>query len=155
MKRLTLWLSAGLILLACVVLGRSGRSVALPAGDDQAKQLLARMENDWGDANVRQDGAALKRILSDDLTFTTYDGKILDRAGVIESVMSTKMESDQASDIVVRVYSAAAVVTGRSTVTFRTKSGLNSETFRWTDTFVKFGAVWKCVASQEVRLHEQ
>src|SRR5258707_2864125 len=86
-----------------------GQNKSTPA---KAKEVLAKIEKDWGDANVSQDTGTLNRILSDDIVFTTYDGKVLNKASVLESVKNEKIESDEQSDIVVRIYGNTGVVTG-------------------------------------------
>jgi hypothetical protein len=141
--------------LVCLLTALSTiRTNAQSSQSANTKDLLVKIEKEWANANVTQNVATLNTILSDDLIFTTYDGKVLDKAAVLKSVKDEKIESDDLSEIVIRIYGTTAVITGRSTVKFRVQDTLTTQGFRWTDTFVKTGNVWKCVASQEVRLPE-
>jgi len=113
------------------------------------EQQLKKLEIQWADADVKKDFAAIERILADDFTNSGFDGEFANKAQFIESVKSGEdvVSSYAYSDMKVRVYGDTAVVTyvEKAKETFRGKDV--SGTSRWTDTWVKRGDSWQCVAS--------
>jgi ketosteroid isomerase-like protein len=118
-----------------------------PSGDEiQIKQL----ERAWNEAEARHDAAAVTNIVGDTLTYIDFDGSVMNKAEYIQDVTKTAYQADHLYDegLTVAVYGNAAVVTGiyRETGTSKGKSYVHR--VRFTDTWVKQGGVWRCVASQ-------
>lgn len=124
-------------------------SVSCLATGQSLEQELKKLENQWSDATVKKDFAALDRIMADDFTNTSPEGGLSTKAQFIASVKSGEdvLSSFALSDIKVRVYGDTAVVTyvikAKETFKGRDVSG----TSRDTDTWVKRGGSWQCVAS--------
>jgi len=53
---------------------------AAPAKGASVEQELIKLENDWNDAMVKRDLAALSRILADDWTFIDDEGTVVTKA---------------------------------------------------------------------------
>ena len=115
------------------------------------EQQLTKLENDWAKALVTKDYAVLGRVMSDDFTDSgDPDGSVSTKAQMIAGIKSGEavFSSYKYSDLKVRVYGDAAVVTGLQTFGMQMKGKDASGTFRFTDTWVKKGDSWQCVVEQ-------
>ena len=117
------------------------------------EEELVKVEEEFGEAIVKNDPAAIRRFVADDWIIIDADGGIIDKArflGVITSgdLTHEMMESD---DLRARVYGETAVVTALT----RTKGKFKGQEFstheRATDIFVKRDGQWRCVLTQLTR----
>jgi ketosteroid isomerase-like protein len=151
---------SALILAIGVVLGVAASSQvfgqANPKGSP-VEQVLIKLENDWNDASMKRDVVVLGRILADDYIFTDPDGVMFTRAQNLEMLKSGDdvVTSAVATDMKVRVYGNAAIVTGRNTVKEQLKGKDISGTYAYTDTWVKRPGSWVCVATHASRLAQK
>jgi len=122
---------------------------AAPAKGASVEQELIKLENDWNDAQVKRDVAALGRILADDLTIIDPEGTIVTKAQALANLKSGEdaFTSAVADEMKVRVYGDAAVVLGRNTVKEQYKGKDLSGPYRFTDTWIKKDGRWQCVAT--------
>jgi ketosteroid isomerase-like protein len=116
---------------------------AAPAKGASLEQELIKLENDWNNALVKRDVAALSRILPDDWTLIDPEGTIVTKA---QSLANLKSGEDAFTSAVgdewkVRVYGDAAVVLGRWTVKEQYKGKDVSGQYRSVDTWIA-GNVW-------------
>ena len=108
-------------------------------------------------ALVAKDSVSLSSLLSDDVTYGHSNAMVQTKAELIRSVMSGEQDynSIEPSDMNVRVYDNAAVVTLKLKVNLvygGKPTDLNlSATFTW----VKINGDWKLVARQSTRLPDQ
>ena len=136
MKTLAIAVSVALA-VSCVAVGQT------------VEQQLKKLENEWAEAEVKKNYAVFDRVMSDDFTNTDPSGNVSTKS---ESIASSKsgdevVSSMELSDMTVRVYGDAAVVTYVANAKETFKGQDVSGQSRWTDTWVKRGASWKCVAS--------
>lgn len=138
MKR-SIWVVAVLVLLAGSVVTK------LYAESDAA--TVKALEEKWAAAASKNDDAAVASLLADSLTSIGSDGTMRNRSEMLAAMKGRKYESAVADDIKVQVFGDAAVATG----IWRAKGTENgkafSETERFTDTYIKMGGQWKCVAT--------
>jgi len=127
-------------------------SFALPCfaqKDDESQQVLA-LENAWNQSETRADARGLGLMLADGFIYTDVDGSVKNRAKWLSDVQNESLRYEQLAnrDQVVHMYGGTAIVTGeyRERVVLKGKSVLRRG--RFTDTWIKFSGVWKCVASQ-------
>jgi ketosteroid isomerase-like protein len=123
-----------------------------------ADQQLMKLENEWADAMVKRDAAALDGILANDYTGTNADGIVSTKAQYLASLKSGKdvISSLVLDDMRVRVYGDTAVVTGRSTAKEVSEGKDISTQFRWTDMWVKdYAGRWQCVASHSSNIAQK
>lgn len=124
-------------------------SIPYLAAAQNVEQDLKKLETQWNEAEVKKDLAALGRIMADDFTNTGPEGDVSTKPQAIALVKSGDdvISSFALSDMKVRAYGDTAVVTyvAKLKETFRGRDV--SGTSRWTDTWVKRGGVWQCVAS--------
>src|SRR5437763_16930337 len=68
----------------------------------------------WHIAAMKQDAAALQRLLADDLSYSNASGKTENKAQYIASVTKgpARYESFAYSDVNIRIYGKVAVLTG-------------------------------------------
>jgi ketosteroid isomerase-like protein len=113
-----------------------------------AEQELIRLENEWADAWVKSDVAFFERIGADDYTWTAPWGEVWTKARDLALLKSgdSVITSWVLSEMKVRVYGDAAVVTGRCAVKEAYKGKDVSDQYRFTDTWVKRAGRWQCVA---------
>jgi len=129
---------------------------AKPKGSP-VEQGIIKLENDWNDASVKRDVVVLGRILADDYSFTDPDGVMWTKAQNLEMLKSGEdvVTSAVSTDMKVRVYGNAAVVTGRYTAKEKLKGKDISGTSTFTDTWVKRSGSWQCVATHSSRLAQK
>ncbi len=139
-------------LLICVALVST--SLLLPAQEPNSMKLdgdlILSLEKAWNLAEEHKDVHALDQLLSSTLSYTEFDGTLMNKDQFLASVRDSSPESDQFiyEDVKVHVYGDAAIVTGM----YREKGILNgkqvSRRGRFTDSWFKEGGTWLCVASQ-------
>jgi ketosteroid isomerase-like protein len=127
---------------------------AAPAKSASVEQELIKLENDWNDAMVKRDLAALGRIVADDWTFINPEGTIATKTESLASLKSGEdvYTSAVADEMKVRIYGDAAVVLGRNTVKEQYKGKDISGQDRFTDTWIKKAGRWQCVATAAVKI---
>lgn len=111
---------------------------------------IKQLERAWAQAESRQDVKAIASIVAESLSYTDYDGSLMNKAGYLRSVTASKLEPDHLYDegITVRVFGDAAVAVGTFRETGITKGKAYTNRARYTDTWIKQNGVWQCVASQ-------
>ena len=109
---------------------------------------LSKLEQVWNDAYVHSNIEPLEQLLADDLIATMTDMAVLTKAQSIGLLRSGHLRFPryETSDIRIRVYSDAAVVTGRLQRT-RTVDGKNvDDDWRFTKVYVRRSGKWQVVA---------
>ena len=124
---------------------------------ERVEQELITLEQQWGDALVKPDLAFLDRILAEDYLFTSPEGEVLTKAQMVAGLKSGEdvVSSVVNLDMKVRVYEDAAVVTGHSIYRETVKGKDISGEYRWTDTWIKKGGRWQCVADHASRVAQK
>jgi ketosteroid isomerase-like protein len=117
-------------------------------------QQLKQMEDDWQKATRTKDVASLKRIIAEDWVATDDKGKLLNREQYLSQTTSNSdvIESNENTDMQVRVYGNTAVVTGGLTEKGTRSGAAYTDIYRWTDVFVKRGGHWQAVVSQWMKV---
>lgn len=122
---------------------------------ESAEQELIKLENEWADDWVKSDVEFHDRIMADDFTWISPWGEVFTKARNLALLKSGDdvIESWVLTDMKVRVYGVAAVVTGRDTIKETYKGEDVSSQNRWTHTWIKLAGRWQCVAghSSEIR----
>jgi ketosteroid isomerase-like protein len=121
------------------------------AAAENVEQTLMQMERDWMDAFVKQDAAALGRILADDWAGISWDGRLSDKAKSIAEMPLGTTGSVTMDPMKVRVFGDVAIVTGGDTEKGTYKGKDTSGHYLWTDVFVKRNGQWQAVASQNTK----
>jgi ketosteroid isomerase-like protein len=132
---------------AALALGLAGQARAKDA--KSVEQTLIQLEHAWTDAVVKNDTAALGKILGDDWVGIGASGPTT-KAQLLADLKSgdMKFESQTLGEMKVRVFGDAAVVTGSDDEKASYKGKDTSGHYVWTDVFVKRKGQWQAVASQ-------
>jgi len=137
----------GAILIALAAYGQSKSSL---------EDALKKMELEWAQAEIKKDVAAVERILADDWVGIDYDGSTATKAALIDHLKTgaSSVESQETSDMKVRIFGKTAIVTGVDTEKSRDKNKDSTGKYIWTDVFVERNGRWQIVATQSTRMDE-
>ena len=107
-----------------------------------------RLETVWNQAHVKGDAAALERLWADDLEIAVPRMPILTKASASQFAHSGRMhfERYETSDLKVRVYGDAAVVTGRLQRTRTIDGKKTDDDWRFTKVYTRQAGEWKVVS---------
>jgi ketosteroid isomerase-like protein len=118
--------------------------------DQQAERSkLIALENAWNQAQIRRDGEALNRLVSDTFVYTDWDGTLMNKQKFIADSKDPTVETISVvnDDVDVYFYPGVAVVTGA----YHTRGKNRGKPFdhygRFTDTWISSSGQWVCVAS--------
>lgn len=109
---------------------------------------LGRLEQVWNDAQLSGDADALGRLWADDLVVTVPNMPVMDKNESLAFVRSGAMKFKiyKTSDIRIRVYGNAAVVTGQLERTLTANRGEFEDDWRFTKVYVRRSGRWQVVA---------
>ena len=134
-------------LFLAILLSIPSQTVSIPEDSNDVKELT-RLETVWNEAYVRGDATALESLCADDLIATMTDMQILNKAqslGILRSGR-VKFQRYETSDLRIRVYDNAAVVTGRLERTRMTNAGAANDSWRFTKVYIRHENKWQVVA---------
>lgn len=135
------------VLCALLVL-TSARAQEHPAGANDPVAALTQMETTWNQAHLQLDPAPLTAMFADDISVVVPGMPPMSKDQALGFLRSGRMKFDryETSDIHVRPYDDAAVVTGRLQRS-RTINGQKvDDDWRFTKTYIRQGDTWKVVA---------
>lgn len=130
-------------------------SVSLPAfsqdkkGSNGVEQVL-KLEQEWEDALIKSDVAALDRIYDDNLIYTHSNGGVDNKSSYVGKIKSgaTRYQTMKRDDIKVSVYGNSAVVTCHWDVHVLAGENKIDTNARYLHVYVKQKDGWKMVAHQ-------
>lgn len=121
---------------------------AQSAQDSDSARVLA-LETLWNQAEVAKDAAALDHLLADDFTYVNIDGSLQNKAEFLDGIKHPveHIEIIGNDSLKTHVYRDTVIISG----TYHEKGTLNGKPYvhrgRFTDTWVRQGSSWMCVAS--------
>lgn len=135
-------------------------SISLPAFSQEKKasnsveQAVLKLEQQWEDALVNSDVAALERIYDDSLIYTHSNGSVDNKSTYVGNIKSgvTKYQSMKRDDIKVSVYGNTALVTCHWEVHVLARGAKIDTNARYIHIYVKQKDGWKMVAHQATRI---
>jgi ketosteroid isomerase-like protein len=139
-------LTCRIILLA--TLTAASAMYAQSVQDSDSARVLA-LETLWNQAEVAKDASALNHLLAEDFTYVDIDGTLQGKVEFLEGVKHPPehIQIIGNDSLKTRVYSDTVIVSG----TYHEKGTLNGKAYvhrgRFTDTWVRQGSSWMCVAS--------
>jgi ketosteroid isomerase-like protein len=144
------------ILPTCLMLLAASTAFSADArtGKNSAEQALIQLENDWSQADLDRDPAALNRILAEDWIGIDFEGRVQNKQQALQGIRSGSgsLESTVLRNMKVRVYGNTAVVTGTDTEKGEYHGKDSSGRYVWTDVFVRRNGRWRAVSSQSTKL---
>jgi hypothetical protein len=142
-------------LLSCVVFSMViSAALVIPATSsaqtthDADVHELERLETMWNEAHEHGDADVLEKLWADDMEVAVPRMPVLTKTDALKFARSGRMKflSYRTSDIRVRVYDNAAVVTGR----LQRRRSMNgqeiSDDWRFTKTYVREAGQWRVVS---------
>jgi len=138
---------ASVALFLIAAFAQPARSVSQTPPDNDARELM-HLEGVWNQAQVSGDANALGQLWADDLEIAVPHMAVMTRAEALGFARSGRMKflRYETSDMHVRVYKDAAVVTGRL---HRTRTMNGNETFddwRFTKVYIRQAHQWRVVS---------
>jgi ketosteroid isomerase-like protein len=131
-------------------------SVTAPAMGQatDAEREIARLSQQVYEAYVKADTSFLDGALADDWMGISPSGDTRDKALHLKELTdgTVKFEAIDRSDVKVRGYGDAAIVTGRLQSKVKRQGQEVGGPARYTQVFVRQGGKWRCVASQVTRI---
>ena len=127
------------------------------AQDAKVQQEIKKLEEERNQAILKGDFAVIERMTSDDYTFVTLRGEMRTKAEIVSGFKSGsfKYQSRTISDLNVRVYGDAAVVTGKSIQKGSENGKDYSGDYWFTRVYTKQDGRWVTVALQTTPIQKQ
>jgi ketosteroid isomerase-like protein len=150
-------LSIARCLAILCLLASASLSVEATAQTTNVEQAILQLEREWEQAIVKNDIAALERILAPEFVSTDSDGRLTTRAEMFarRRAGAIKYTAYTQDDYKFRIVGNTAVVTGRSTMKgMRDDKDITGQE-RWTDVFVQRDGRWQALASHASRVAKQ
>lgn len=118
------------------------------------EEQIKKMETERAAAVVKGDADTLAKMTSDDYMLINVNGQMSDKAKTMEAIKSgqIKLSQDDLSDLKVRVYGNAAVVTGKADIKGTIAGKDASGQILFTRVYVKKGGKWLSVAFQQTKV---
>ena len=122
--------------------------------DANTEKEVANLSKQMTDALVKGDMAFADGATADDWMIIVSTGGVADKAQRSKDVKdgNLKYEALDKSEMKVRVYGDAAVVTGLARIKIRFKGQEFGGIDRFTEVFVRQGGKWQCVSTQGSRV---
>jgi len=158
MKRLLVVVVLFVLAVPCLAFGQATQQKAPPAKGKSVEPEVMALEREWLETLRTHDVAWFERHLASTFMQTDQDGVFLTKAAYVADIKAGvfKIETASYEDLKVQVYGDAAVVTGITAVKaiYKGKKEVSGK-MRWTDTWVKLGGQWQCVAGHVSKIAEQ
>ncbi len=138
-------LIAALASAAALAQTKSKRATARSPLTAGVEAELKKLEREWFDVVVKNDGAALNRIFAEDFQGLNNDGSFVDKTAMTEMLKSGRIRLDEirSEAFKLRLYGTTAVVTGRAVYIHDGKPlGTSSHTEVW----AKRAGRWQAVS---------
>ena len=124
--------------------------------DADAKEV-AKLSKQMTDALVKGDMAFVDGVMADDWMIIVGNGSVGDKSQLLKDVKdgTLKYEALDKSEMKVRVYGEAAVVTGRAQARIKVKGQEVGGIDRFTEVYARQGGKWRCVSMHVSRTTAQ
>ena len=142
------FLSLGLTVMFALTVLAASKQVSAQSSSEHDKQELERLEKVWNEAHEQGDADVLQSLWADDLEVDVPKMPAMSKTEVMAFARSGRMKflHYATSDINIRIYGDAAVVTGRLQRT-RTLNGQElSENWRFTKVYTRNAQTWRVVS---------
>ncbi len=122
----------------------------------EAQREISSLLDQYTQALLNRDVAALDRIWADDLTFVNLRGELLNKQNRIDNIKSgaTAFKSIQLSDKRIRTYGEAAVATFQVALEAQYSGQEGSGNYRVTTVWARTKGMWQMVGVQMTRITE-
>ncbi len=137
-----------LLILSLLTAVRTNAQTMEQTAPEEARILT--LENAWNQAVQQKDAQALKLLLAPELIYVEYDGTLMNNTEYLASVEAPSMHPVRIVNegMTVHLYCMVAVVNGMCRESGVKKGKAYAVRERFTDTWVRRGDRWECVASE-------
>ncbi len=137
------------LLLLTLALLFSSASFAQENAANPDEIQIRQLERAWNQAEASQQVNEVSKLVDDTLVYTDYDGSIMNKSEYLKWVAAPEQKADHLFDegMTVHVYANAAVVNGVYRESGTNKGKKYVIRSRYTDTWIRYGSIWRCVAS--------
>jgi ketosteroid isomerase-like protein len=138
-----------LLLLPLLVIGQGQTQ------NNSDRTMVLALESAWNQAEIHHDANAASAILADTFISVDHHGTLENKARYLADLKDTSFNPEEIAntDTTVYLYGDVAIVTSL----YRTKGTDNGKPFvhhgRFTDTWIKRGDKWQCVADHETLIN--
>jgi len=142
------FLLLGITVMFALTVLTASKQVSAQSSSEHGKQELERLEKVWNEAHEHGDADVLQSLWADDLEVDVPKMPVMSKTEVLAFARSGRMKFLRyaTSDINIRVYGDAAVVTGRLQRT-RTLNGQElSDDWRFTKVYTRHAQTWRVVS---------
>lgn len=146
MKLFICFALASLLIMSC----GDNKNNKKEAYKEQAKKELTLLNDQYDSAMIKADTAWMKRVYSDDFTYTTPEGQVRNKSQQLENISSggLKLEFGKSDDVTVNVYDSTAIVMGRFMGKGVFKENIIDIKERYTTVWMRQAGKWKLVTEQ-------
>ena len=115
---------------------------------DAVVTVLTRLEVEWNGAHVRGDATTLERLFADDLVVIVPGMRMLNKADSLGMFSAGRMKFTryETTETSVRVYDAAAVITGRLRRTRMVAGKTADDDWQFTKMYIRRNERWQVVS---------
>lgn len=112
---------------------------------------LEQIEHTWAVAEVKGDASMIAPYLDETMVQTNPDGSVSARKEVLEGIAKgdPSLKAVDLADMKTQTYGGAAVIMGSYTERREAGGKRTATSGRFTDTYIRRGGKWKCVASHD------
>ena len=145
-----------LIVLACLATTPlAAQQSANPAPRSATERTLFRLEGEWAQGVVKRDAATIRRMTAPRWIYSDESGTMNREQGVAAFTSGADTVTSAGNDEMhAEVYGNTAVVFGILWMRGRNAQGEFTHRYRYTDTWMKLGGRWQCIASQDYLMPE-
>jgi ketosteroid isomerase-like protein len=151
-----LWSVAALMLLSVFAANAVQPSPGMPrAQRHEVRHEIDQLEQNWRDAVLHRNAAAMDTLLADDYIAITSNGTLQSKEQALTNLRSgaLRFASIEFSDRKVRFYGQTALVTSRAEVSGTTAEGDISGSYRYTRVYVRDErGSWKIVSFEASKI---
>src|ERR1044072_3111094 len=144
------------LIIATMLIAFAGAGIAQSQDKTSgAEQEVTALNRAWADAIVRGDMEALDRLFASDMTVTSGNGTVRNKAKEMDELRPSadiKTYFFNTEDVRVRVFGNGAVVTGHAKWRINLKGREIDNERRYTLVFIKQDGRWQIVAQQLSRI---
>jgi uncharacterized protein (TIGR02246 family) len=121
---------------------------------ESAREAILRLEQEWQDALISADVAALDRLYAETMIYTHSNGSVDDKKSYIESLRSgtAKYQSMTRDEIKVQIFGDSAIVTCHWQVSSVSGTKVNNTNARYLHFYTRQNGKWRMVAHQATRI---
>jgi hypothetical protein len=145
------------IQLSLALLSLMAATQAQDSATDDSGRILS-LETIWNQAELQQDTPAIEHLLAEKFVNVDVDGSLQNKTQFLESIKNRPEHIEvigiEPGSAKVFLYENSAVASG----VYREKGTLHGKPYshrgRFTDTWIKQGSAWVCVASQSTLIEK-